>query len=139
MTSECEHDWEEGVQIEVLGPPSLGIRKPDGSVDIVDTDGEGRDIRKKGTILGSRCRKCGATIPTNTCSLPPETLKLKYVVVVTERDQYGKEVKVVTKGCRFRTPEGGSVVVLDAQDREIAAWPRGRWTKAHMKLEGADG
>lgn len=63
--SSCDHDMEEA-ELEVLGPPSLGIPEPDGSVDIVDTDGQGRDIRSKGTVPGHKCRKCGLEIPTNT-------------------------------------------------------------------------
>ncbi len=60
----CDHDMED-TTIDALGPPSLGIRKPDGSADILDADSEGRDIRTKAQIPGSKCRKCGWEVPKN--------------------------------------------------------------------------
>ncbi len=135
----CDHEMEEA-ELEVLGPPKLGPPDADGSRELLDTDAEGRDVRNKGTVPGHKCRKCGLEIPTNTCSLPPEPLNLKYVVVVTERDQHGNETEVTAGGHRFYLEDdGGLVVVGGDHDRLMAAWAKGRWVKVHMKLDEVDG
>ena len=63
----------------------------------------------------------------------------RYVVTVTERDLYGNEVKVETKGCRFATGDDGSLTVFDDGDREVGAWAQGYWTRVGTHIETAEG
>lgn len=66
-------------------------------------------------------------------------LNLKFVVFVTERDQFGNEKEVKTDGHRFAMEADGTLTVLGGDhDRVVAAWARGRWVKVASRLEKPD-
>ena len=59
---------------------------------------------------------------------------MKYVVFITEVDEFGKTKVVKTEGCRFTTDGKGTVTVYNEHNRAVAAWPQGQWNRASTQL-----